>query len=111
MKRLLFILILATAPAFTAGCGSPITRNVTVATLKAVGHTAEEAVSLSATLYADGKITEAQAFAVFNIYNQKFQPAFRVARTAAKFDGNAIAPAELLATANELMSLVQSFRK
>jgi hypothetical protein len=111
MKNLLLILLLATTPVLHTGCGSPTTRTATVATLKAVGHTAEAAVSLSATLYADGKITEKQAWVVFEAYNQRFQPAFRLAVTAAKFDTTVIAPAELLTMATELTTLVASFQK
>lgn len=110
MKHLLLILLLATTP-IIQGCGSPTTRNATVATLLTVGHTAEAAVSLSAQLYADGKITEAQAYAVFDGYNNKFQPAYRIARAAAKFDPNAIAPLELVSLASELTNLVNSYRK
>jgi hypothetical protein len=112
MKNLLLILALATAmPLAHTGCSTPTTRNTAVATLKAVGHTAEAAVSLSAQLYADGKITEAQAYAVFDAYNTRYLPAFRVARTAARFDGNAVAPLELINIANDLAALVASYRK
>ncbi len=111
MKKLLLILLIAVTPAIHTGCGSPTSRNATVATLLTVGHTAEAAVSLSAQLYADGKITEAQAYAVLDGYNRKFQPAYRIARTAAKFDPNAIAPLELVSLASELTNLVNSYRK
>ena len=87
MKNLLLILLLATAPAIHVGCSTPATRNQTVATLKAVGHTAEAAVSLSAQLYADGKITNDQAWAVFEFYNKRYLPAFRLAVSAAKLAG------------------------
>lgn len=111
MKKLLLILLLATAPVLQTGCGTPTTRNQTVATLKAVGHTAEAAVSLSAQLFADGRITNDQAYAVFELYNKRFQPAFRLAVSTAKFDTQAIAPAELLDIANQLTTLVASYRK
>lgn len=98
------------APILTSGCQTPTTQAVTVSTLKAVGHTAEAAVSLSAHLYADGLITEAQAFEIFDAYNKKFRPAYRLAVSAAKFDVNAIAPQELLAIANDLTALVAQYK-
>jgi hypothetical protein len=112
MKKLLLILLLATAPLFPTGCSTPPSgRNVTVATLLVVGHTAEAALSLSAQLYADGKITNDQAYAVFDIYNNKFRKPYELAVVTAKFDKNAIAPAELMDIANKLTALVASYRK
>lgn len=94
-----------------AGCSStPATRNQTVATLKAVGHTAEAAVSLSAQLFADGKITNDQAYAVFEFYNQKFRPAFRSAVLASKMNVDSISPQEVIDLSSELTAMVSAFR-
>lgn len=110
MTRLLLILLLATAPVFTSCQSAPSERTATVHTLKAVGHMAEAAVELSARLYADGRITAQQARDVAQAYDLRFQPAFRVAVEAAKFDTSAASPQSLLEMAAELQRLVASYQ-
>lgn len=89
----------------------PSARVVQVQTLKAVGHSAEAAVSLTANLYAGKQITDAQARAVMNLYDQKFQPAFRIAVAAVNANLDALAPADLQTIALQLTNLVASFAK
>lgn len=114
MKKLILIACLMFAPVtvlFTSSCASsPVTQNVTVQTLKSVGQSAETTVTLSAKLYQSGTITPAQARVVFDFYNQKFQPAFRVAVTAAHSDLSSLASPDVLALAAQLSSLVVQFQ-
>jgi hypothetical protein len=111
MKRILLCMLasvmLAIAPLTYSGCSTPPTeRTAAVQTLKAVGHSAEAAVELSAKLYQDGRITAAQARQVLDLYNLKFQPAYRVAVTAAQADLSSAASPDLLRLANDLTQLV-----
>lgn len=112
MKKLLLILALAVAtPLVQTGCGtSPSSRVVQVQTLKAVGQSADAAVALSAQLYHDGKITAAQANQVRDLYDLKFQPAYRVAVNAVQANLDSIASPDLLALTQQLSTLVASFQ-
>lgn len=114
MKTLTLILCLLCAPAtalFTscANVAPPAQRVVAVQTLKSVGEAAEATVTLSAKLYADNKITSVQARAVFDFYNQKFQPAFRLAVAAVKADVSSAASPDLIALGLKLADLVPQF--
>lgn len=108
MKRLILLLILAVAtPLLPTACKTPPSeRVVVVQTLISVGQTAEASVALSAQLYRDGEITAAQAREVIDFYNQKFQPAFRVAVDAAGSDLSRLASPDVLALGNQLFALV-----
>lgn len=98
-----------TVPSFV-GCSSPPSaRVVQVQSLKAVGQSAEAAVTLSANLYGAGQITAVQARQVMDFYNQKFQPAFRVAVSAVNANLDSIASPDLQALANQLSNLVAAF--
>lgn len=117
MKTPLRIIAICIALAFgptlalTSCATPPDQRTATVHTLQTVGHAAEGAVEVSAILYKTGKINGDQAQAVITFYNSKFQPAFRLAVSAAKFDTTAIAPQDVLNLANQLQALVDSYRK
>lgn len=108
MKRILVALLLAALPvAGPVGCSTPPSvRVVEVQSLKAVGEAAEAAVALSAHLYASGTVTATQARAVIDFYDGKFQPAFRLAATAARADLSQPASADLAALASQLVALV-----
>lgn len=93
-------------PVYQSGCAAPSTRVAQVQTLKSVGQAAEAAVSLSAQLYRDGKITAAQARQVMTLYDQKFQPAFRLAVSAAQANLDSIASDDVTALASQLSALV-----
>lgn len=112
MKKFLFLILLAVSLplAQTACSSSPSSRVVQVQTLKAVGQSAETAVSLSAQLYAAGKITAAQANQVRDLYDLKFQPAYRVAVSAVQMNLDSIASPDLLTLAQQLTTLVASFQ-
>lgn len=97
-------------PVLQSGCSAPSTRVIQVQSLKAVGETAEAAVALSAQLYRDGKITPAQANAVISLYDQKFQPAYRVAVAAVQANLDSIASPDLLSLAAQLSALVTSYQ-
>lgn len=116
MKKILSLvcfamLVIASPVSFTACSSLPSARVVQVQTLKAVGHTAEAAVSSSAQLYAAGTITAAQAREVMDFYNSKFQPAFRIAVNAVNTNLDSIASPDLAGLAAQLSALVLSFQK
>jgi hypothetical protein len=112
MKKIALILALALAvPLAPVGCSTPPNERVAaVQTLKSVGQTAEAAVTLSAQLYRDGKITAAQARQVMDLYDGKFTPAFRFAVSAARSDLSAIASPDVMNLATQLSTLVASFK-
>lgn len=114
IKRLLLAVTLAltcAAPVtFTSCASSPSSRVVEVQSLKATGQTAEAAVMLSARLYQGGTITATQARAVLDLYDLKFQPAFRVAVAAAHTDLNQLSPREVANLAAQIVNLVNSYR-
>lgn len=110
MKTILLILALCVAVPMQSGCQqAPSARVVQVQTLLAVGQSAEGAVALSAQLYRDNKITATQARQVMDVYNLKFQPAYRAAVTAARSDLSSLASPDVLLLAAELSALVLQF--
>lgn len=114
-NRILFIIALAVGaiavPFLETSCAAPSERVVQVQTLKAVGHTADAAVALSAQLYRDGRITAVQARQIMDFYDQKFQPAFRVAVSAVQANLDSIASPDLANLASQLSSLVLQYQK
>jgi hypothetical protein len=111
LRLLLLSVVLASSPALFVACSTPPNeRVVQVQTLKAVGHTAESAVAASAQFYAAGRITAAQARQVMDIYDKRFQPAFRVAVNAVNANLDSVASPELVAIAAELSALVLTFQ-
>lgn len=112
LHKIILAVLLAVVPlSFTACSSAPSERVVQVQTLKAVGHTAEAAVTLSAQLYRDHKITAEQARKVMDLYDLKFQPAYRVAVSAVQMNLDSFASPELVALAQELSTLVASYTK
>jgi hypothetical protein len=111
--RLIALACLACAvPLVTTSCQTaPSERVLTIQTLKSVGQTAEAAVTLSAQLYRDSKITAAQARQVMDLYDGKFQPAFRFAVVGARSNLESVASPDLLNLASQLAALVASFQK
>lgn len=118
--RAAVVVLLATAAiiggmvliASQTGCSTaPSARVVQVQSLKAVGHAAEAAVSLAANLYAGNRITAAQAKQVMEFYDQRFQPAFRLAVAAVNANLDSTASPDLVALATQLSALVASFGK
>lgn len=111
MKRLLFALALLFALPFQPGCSTaPSARVVQTQSLIATGQIAETAVGVAAQLLKDGKITPSQARMVADLYDNDFQPAFRVAVAAAQNDMAAATP-ELVALASQIASLVAQYQK
>lgn len=111
MKTVLRILALvafaATTPIALTSCQTaPSERVVAVQTLLAVGQSAEAAVGISAQLYRDGRISAAKAREVLDFYSLKFQPAYRVAVSAARSDLNSLASPAVLDLAGQLAALV-----
>src|SRR5689334_9698866 len=104
----LLALFAVAMPMIESGCAAPSGRVVQVQTLKAVGHTAESAVALSAQLYRDHRITADQARAVNTLYDVKLQPAFRVAVNAVQMNLDSVASPELVDLAAQLSALVNS---
>lgn len=110
MKPVKYIILagaLALSPVLYQGCSTaPNERVAAVQTLKAVGHSAEATVALSAQLYRDGRITAEQARKVIDKYNQEFLPAFRLAVAAVNSDLSSIASPDLLNLAAQLAALL-----
>lgn len=105
----LFLAIFAGPTGYT-GCATPPSGRVAqVQTLKAVGHSAEAAVSLAANLYAAKRITAEQARQVMALYDVRFQPAFRLAVAAANANLDSFASPDLVGLAAQLTALVASF--
>lgn len=98
-------------PVMQTGCSSPSTRVAQVQTLKAVGHTAEAAVATSAQLYGAHLITDKQARDVMDLFDGKFQPAYRVAVNAVNANLDSIASPELVSLAAQLATIVASYQK
>lgn len=97
-------------PLANTGCSTaPSARVSQVMTLKAVGHSAEAAVQSTARLYQAGTITAAQARQVMDIYDQKFQPAFRLAVTAVNSNLDTVSSPDLVILAAELSALIIQF--
>jgi hypothetical protein len=117
MKRLISILVIATAAIFASpsllltSCSAPSTHVVAVQSLKAVGQSAEAAMNLSIQLYKDGRITAAQAREINAFYDVRFQPAYRVAVAAVQTDLSQPAPAQVIDLATQLINLVNSYVK
>lgn len=97
-------------PALT-GCSTPPTQRVTAAqTLKATGQIAEGAVTVAAQLFRDGRITAVQARQVMDFYDNRFQPAFRLAVATGQSDLQPASP-DLVALATQLAALVAEFQR
>lgn len=97
-------------PLATTSCSTPPSARVAqVQTLKAVGQSAEAAVSSSAQLYAAGTITADQARQVMDTYNLRFQPVYRVAVNAVNSNLESVASPDLVAIAAQLSALVLQF--
>lgn len=116
MKKILSILALAFAvalvPVSQTGCSTPASARVSqVQSLKVVGHTAESAVAASAQFYASGQITAKQARDVIDLYNLRFQPAYRLAVIAVNSNLDSAASPDLINIATMLSTLVLSYQK
>lgn len=107
----LAVCLAVSTPLIQISCTTtPSQQNVQVQTLKATGQIAEQAVALSAQLYRDRKITAEQARQVADLYDSKFQPAFRFAVAAVNSDLSKIASPDVISLAQQLASLVASFQ-
>lgn len=113
-NRILLIIAMTLAviavPVIETSCAAPSQRVVQVQTLKAVGQSADAAVALSAQLYRDGRITPAQARQVMDFYDQRFQPAYRLAVAAVQANLDSIASPDVAALASQLSALVLQFQ-
>ncbi len=110
MKKLLILLALATAlPVSQTGCSTPPSaRVVQVQTLRAVGESAKTAMDATAQLLKQNQITLAQYIRVADLFDSKFQPAYRVAVAAARSDLSTLASPDLANVALEIINLVAS---
>lgn len=110
--RLLAFSLFAAAPLATVGCKTtPSERVVAAQTIKSIGQAAESAVAVSAQLYRDRRITSIQARGIAEFYDRSFQPAFRLAVTAARSDLSAIASPDLVSLATQLATLVADLQR
>ncbi len=106
-----FLAAVAMPVVLTSCTTPPSARVVQVQTLKAVGQAAEASVALSAQLYRDGRISVVHARQIIDLYDAKFQPAFRLAVTAAGSNLDSAASPDLATLASELANLVASYTK
>lgn len=116
MKTLIRFLALAvfavTLPTIQIGCSTPPNeRVVAVQSLKAVGQTAEAAMDEVVQLFKAGKITAAQDRAISDFYDQKFQPAFRIAKNAVNGDLSSLASPDISGLLGQLLTLVANLKK
>lgn len=114
MKKYISLLLVAVlgflvSSTFTGCSTAPSARVVQVQTLKAVGQSAEAIVSSAAHLYAAGTISADQASKIGAFYDQKFQPAYRVAVQAVNSNLSLSAPDELIALSAQLSALLLQF--
>lgn len=115
MKKYITLLLVALLPLFicveTTSCSTPPDKRVQqVQTLKVVGHSAEASVQLTAELEKSGSISHERAKQVYQLYDEKFQPTFRIAVYAATNNLDAAAPEQLISLAAQLSSLVLSLQ-
>lgn len=115
MKKIATIIALAffaiATPLLQTGCQTPpSSRNIQFQTLKAVGYAANDAVALSARLYNDKVITAEQAREVIDFFNNRFQPAYRLAVMTARSHLDSLASPEILSLAGELSALVVKYQ-
>lgn len=113
MKKYLFVLLLlfTSMPVIETGCVNPAAPSVAaVVTLEAIGQSAEQSVSLTASLYRDHLITDAEVNQVRDFYNNTFQPAFRTASAAATGNLNSIAPQDVISLASQLVQIVSKLQ-
>lgn len=114
MKTLRFLALFC-ALAFTLceqpGCTTaPSGRVAAVQTLKAVGLSAKTAMDASTELLKRDTITVAQWEKVASFYDNRFQPAYRLAVTAVNSDFSSLASPDLVNLAIELNALVASLK-
>lgn len=116
MKTLLRLLALAvftvTLPVIHTGCQTPPNERVVAGqTLKIAGQTAEAAMDEVVQLFKTGKITAAQDRAVSDFYDQKFQPAFRLAKNAVNGDLSSLASKDVADLLSQLLQLVANLKR
>lgn len=101
--------LIAALPAVFTGCHTPVDQRVVAyQTLKATGEAAESAVKSAGLAYKSGLITAAQLQRVVDLFDNKFQPAYNLAKNAAGSD-LAIASPDVAALLDQLSTLVASF--
>lgn len=116
MKTLRLFLIFAFAFALAGTASITLTsctatqQVTTVRTLEAVGIAAKAGMDSAAILYHNSQITVAQYTTIANFYDNKFQPAFDLAKAAAKADVTSFAPADVEALATQFAALVASYQ-
>lgn len=108
---LAFALVFASPLVLTTGCTTGSTTQATaVTTLKVVGATASQAMATSAQLLKDGKISVAQWQQIADIFDNKFQPSYKLAVVAANSNVNSVASPDLIALAAQLGALILQFQ-
>lgn len=111
MKRLLIsILLVFTLPILPACSTPPSARVIQYQTLRAVGETAKTSMQAATTLLKQGKISVIQWERVAVLYDNRFQPAYRLAVLTAQSD-LALASPDVLNLAIELSNLITEYSK
>ncbi len=117
MKKLFLCLALCIAvPLAPVGCSTPQSAQVVeYQTLQGLENTVKAALVLSGHLREGGTITDAQAKQAMDFFDHQWQPAFRLAvsaaRTAAKDPAAVAAGPDLINLASQFTILVASFQK
>lgn len=103
--------IAATAALFTGCQQAPSARVVQTQSLKAIGESAEAAVSLAAHLFKDGRLSAGETRAVIDFYDNKFQPAYRLAVASVNANLDSVASPDVVLLASQLAALVAQYTK
>ena len=111
MKKLLLVIALLAAPALTSCHTPPSARVNQVETLKSIGLAVDGAMKISAQLLNEQRITSAQWYAIADLHDRRFLPAYRLAVSAVRANLDSVASPDLSNLASELLTLVQSYAK
>jgi len=106
----LLLLGLSLAPlTFTTGCASATPQQLTYKSLASVQTASLAGLKLYGEAHARGEIDAATRAKVQKLYAD-YQAAFALAETAAQFNYQSPAPAELTAALTELLTLIQTLK-
>lgn len=114
MKTLLISVFLAigvlTSPVALTGCKTASAEQIAYKSLKSVQQASVAALEIYGAAYRRGEISISERAKVEGLY-RKYQAAFSVVATAARFDYNSPSTPELTAALTELIQLIQTFKK
>jgi len=111
MKKIITLLLVAalgvSSPVFLTSCSTTPSTNVEAfKTLSVIGSTAKSGMDAATQLLKQGSITVAQWQKVADFYDNKFQPSFALALTAANSDLSSPASPDITNLAIQFVALV-----